>query len=446
MRDVDQSVVVLVLGDIGRSPRMQYHALSLADQAKYHVDFIGYGETKPHNRVQNHQSIAQHHLSPFGWRLPKSLMFLFIFYAVLKLTFQVFQLFWTLMVSVRSPKFILVQNPPSLPTLFVVHCVCFFRRSKLVIDWHNFGYTILGLSLGQRNPIVKLAYWYERWFGKGAYANFCVTDAMKCFLKSEFNVEATVLYDRSPDFFKRLSISERHEFFVRLNISGAFGDLSDWVDNFREGENKRSSLITIEDAGDFAVDPDSPALVVSSTSWTPDEDFSILLKAVEIIEAKASSRNLPKILFVITGKGPQKSFYEAKIRDMDLTHCRVITVWLAAEDYPRLLGSCDIGVSLHTSSSGLDLPMKVVDMFGCQLPVCAIDFACISELVRHNENGYVFQDSAQLAEQIMSLLKEFPEKTDRLDRFRNEIQKFQRVRWTDSWQQHALPVFCKKNQ
>jgi beta-1,4-mannosyltransferase len=40
--EVRERVAVVVIGDIGRSPRMQYHALSLADDGQYDVDLIGY--------------------------------------------------------------------------------------------------------------------------------------------------------------------------------------------------------------------------------------------------------------------------------------------------------------------------------------------------------------------------------------------------------------------
>ena len=51
--------------------------------------------------------------------------------------------------------------------------------------------------------------------------------------------------------------------------------------------------------------------------------------------------------------------YLERMRGMDLKNVAFRTLWLDPADYPLLLGSCDAGVSLHTSSSGLDLPMKV---------------------------------------------------------------------------------------
>lgn len=39
---INKRVCIIVLGDVGRSPRMQYHSLSLASH-QFKVDLVGYG-------------------------------------------------------------------------------------------------------------------------------------------------------------------------------------------------------------------------------------------------------------------------------------------------------------------------------------------------------------------------------------------------------------------
>ena len=81
------------------------------------------------------------------------------------------------------------------------------------------------------------------------------------------------------------------------------------------------------------------------------------------------------------------------------------------DDYPRLVGSCDLGISLHYSSSGFDLPMKVVDMFSAQLPCLAIGgYESVRELVKDEgagKYGMIFNSEEELADQICKVLKDF---------------------------------------
>ena len=108
------------------------------------------------------------------------------------------------------------QNPPSIPTLLIGHIVSLFRGSKLIIDWHNFGWTLLALSKGRYHPFVVLYKWYEHFFGQGAFANLCVTNAMRSELDNNWNVKAHVLYDKPAKHFQRLNIEQMHE--VRWNL------------------------------------------------------------------------------------------------------------------------------------------------------------------------------------------------------------------------------------
>ncbi|CAG8764399.1 13851_t:CDS:2, partial [Dentiscutata heterogama] len=57
-----KNVTIVVLGDIGRSPRMQYHALSFA-QNGWKVDLVGYDGSKPLTSITNNQNINIHYIS-----------------------------------------------------------------------------------------------------------------------------------------------------------------------------------------------------------------------------------------------------------------------------------------------------------------------------------------------------------------------------------------------
>lgn len=59
------------------------------------------------------------------------------------------------MFKLPKPDTVLVQSPPAVPALMMCVMACWWHHAKLVIDWHNFGYTIMSMTLGQRHPLVS---------------------------------------------------------------------------------------------------------------------------------------------------------------------------------------------------------------------------------------------------------------------------------------------------
>lgn len=430
-------VQVIVLGDAGRSPRMQYHSLSLVKN-NYSVDLIGYGgsqliqDLRVNKRLNFFALPATPEILRFLPTLPR--------YAV-KVMFQILVLFWTLLVRTKKPSYMLVQTPPAIPTLFVVVVASWMRGSKLIVDYHNYAYSILALSVGSKHSLVIFSQWYERILSQFSYANLCVSEAMKKDLKKTFDINAIILYDRPPGMFKPTPINTRHELFCKLAaVNKLFRVHPDSTDS------KCTLFTKMLDDGSVQLQDNRPFLIISSTSWTEDEDFSILLAALEKYDVKACKGDLPSIMCIITGKGPLKSYYESIIAKKEMKKVAICTLWLSAEDYPTILGCADLGVCLHKSSSGLDLPMKVVDMFGSGLPVCAIHFGCLHELLRHDHNGYVFHNDMELADQIEQLVEGFPVANQQMTKFRDNLSSFQSLRWDHYWKLHVMPLLYGQQQ
>ena len=60
------------------------------------------------------------------------------------------------------------------------------------------------------------------------------------------------------------------------------------------------------------------------------------------------------------GQGELKKQFEEKLGLVRLSRVAVRLPWLEQAEYPLVIGCADLGVSLHSSTSGVDLPMKVM--------------------------------------------------------------------------------------
>eukprot|EP00340_Litonotus_pictus_P007740 CAMPEP_0170520672 /NCGR_PEP_ID=MMETSP0209-20121228/6006_1 /TAXON_ID=665100 ORGANISM="Litonotus pictus, Strain P1" /NCGR_SAMPLE_ID=MMETSP0209 /ASSEMBLY_ACC=CAM_ASM_000301 /LENGTH=269 /DNA_ID=CAMNT_0010807139 /DNA_START=530 /DNA_END=1336 /DNA_ORIENTATION=- len=195
----------------------------------------------------------------------------------------------------------------------------------------------------------------------------------------------------------------------------------------------------------FNWNKERPMMLLSSTSWTPDEDFDLLLNAVirsekgilEMVKGKVKDESLAgKVQLIITGRGPMKERFMQRVAEAKLKIFEVKSIWLESDDYPKLLSVVDLGICLHYSSSGFDLPMKVVDMFSAGLPVLAVEYPTIKELVSNNKNGLLFKSEEELRILLEDHVVKFILKGEckEIEEMRKYIlNDFKGQNWIDQW-------------
>ena len=408
---------VVALGDLGRSARMQYHARALVSNG-VDVDLVGLEGTPLSKRITDDPRITVHRIKGTRLRIRRSLYG--SSYAVAGL-FDAARLglrLWRTLRQLPRPDLVLVQNPPAFPTFAVTWWSLRRRGVRFFVDWHNLGYTLLRLRLGHWHPAIRLARWLERRDARRVDANLCVSRGLAAFLESRFGVtNAHVLYDRPASAFVPIERGDR--------------------------ERHRQALF-----GRLGVHGGTVGFVVCPTSWTEDEDFDVIIDAVVRLEhrirgweAASRDRRFPDLVVLVTGDGERRAEFERRFAGLPARRIHLRARWLEPDDYPRVVGSADLGLCLHRSSSGLDIPMKIADLFGAGVPVLALDYgACLAERVRHGDNGLLFSTAEQLADIVFDLFENYPADQKRLERLRAGARKSSRPTWEEGWTREARPV------
>ncbi|OII74057.1 beta-mannosyltransferase [Cryptosporidium ubiquitum] len=599
--ETTRNIAVLVVGDIGRSPRMQNHALCISKRFcskpdfsgksnkllkrssskdsfelddkinNNHVYLVGYNDTTCSSAITGDKNITLLGIGKTFVDQHRKILPLWAFLSI-KVVEQSLRIFITIM-QIPNLSGILLQVPPSIPSIPIALFVSFIRGAPLIIDWHNYGHTLL-IKDEKRvisSSILKRIYQHifvtsykilEFTLGRLSDSAFCVSKAMQEDL-SKRGIQATVVYDRPNADFKPLdSVSKRHSILLKY-----FGSLEDDICledyNLEKGytqetplirkteseikqrkkskenkkftqknqkDNTKTENVTIYDGSSFTdvqdivsgalnrsvldiyqisesiklskeriksstrgslvseclieeefflkMEPkvldeissnfknqnlsdllsrddlffdnhiietspvtelgisrvqsgeislkvqlkkNRPVILVTSTSWTPDEDLNLLLEGLleyDVLASKQINNNnlseqLPDIFLIITGKGPDKKLWLEEASKSRMKHVKIRTVFVEADDYPKLLASSDLGVSMHYSSSGLDLPMKVVDMLGAGIPIIYFSYPTMNELLKNEKLELFFSSSQELCSRLTTLLKGFNSSPER---------------------------------
>jgi beta-1,4-mannosyltransferase len=410
-----QRMLVLIQGELAQSPRMLNHARELAAVGA-EVHLVGFAGVALPPEFTERRRFMIHEISRVGagrWRnLPRPL---FIAAAALRSLWLTFRIGWLLLCFRPRPHSILVQNPPALPAAVLAVAAARIHRATLIVDWHNFAAAMLALRVGPGYFLVRIVERFEHWLARNADANLCVSDALCQRVRPSARRGAClVLRDRPLQQPKPATARERNHILRRV-----------W------------EALSIEpDSSDGA----EPVVVVSSTSWSQDEDMGMLLDGLMALKSEPSA-TLPPLAVIVTGLGPGRAEFEARARGVDGPGLRIATGWLADDLYRDLLRAAHLGVSMHRSASGLDLPMKIVDMIEAGLPVLAYDYApCLAELLPRERAAGLFTTPTELADRLRSLLQDYPELA-RLARIRTAMSDLASPGWAEEWRRVALPIF-----
>jgi beta-1,4-mannosyltransferase len=394
---------------------MQYHALALAVN-EGDVDLVGLEGSPVHAALTAETRLKTHRLSDRGFRSRATGGRLrYVWMSGARATLQAGRLLSTLL-RLPKPDTILVQSPPAAPTLAVAWLAARLRRARFVIDWHNLSHAILAVPLGEHHRAVKSLARSERRWGRRADAHLAVSNALAGWLRREWGIQAAVFHDRPPTIFEKPPLEVANELWQRL-------------------------------ARDLNLGTRRIPIIACPTSWTPDEDFDLLLEALERAERvlqgerKVADGLPPEIAVLMTGRGPLREDFERRLARRSLHCIAARTVWLEPNDYPVLIGMADAGLCLHQSASGFDLPMKLADFRGAGIPACAYDYApVLSEVLTTGHEGVMFRDPGDLSSLFVAIAHADLGKVAQFANARTWLAANRPERWEAQWAQLARPV------
>jgi len=111
--------------------------------------------------------------------------------------------------------------------------------------------------------------------------------------------------------------------------------------------------------------------------------------------------------FLLLGDGPEMVKLQEFVKKNNLSKNIIFKGWVEREEIPEFLASSSIGIGplRITDVTKGALPIKILEYMASSLPILAMNETLPEDILKNEVNGYFIQDSRELAEKIIHILK-----------------------------------------
>ena len=175
------------------------------------------------------------------------------------------------------------------------------------------------------------------------------------------------------------------------------------VNEYYSVADNRISIVTNgTDLEKFYNSRENNKRVIFSGAMYHHRGIDVLLNCVsEVID------EINDVEFLLLGDGPEMIKLQEFVKENNLSKNIIFKGWVKREEIPQFLAKSSIGIGPLRSTDVTKgaLPIKVLEYMASSLPILAIKGTLPDEILKDEINGYVIENSKELAQKIIHILK-----------------------------------------
>lgn len=395
------SLLIFSTEDIGSNIRLLSHAKSFSEQSNSKVLILAPDITSLPKQIEKTKNIRRQYFHQYFSQLPSIL--LTILYP-LKLFFYTIELF-IIAITYPSFDFCLVSYGESF---FLSFCLSKWCHAKLIFDYPYLKWSKKDYKIGFLRRIE------EKILSFADY-HICSTQAIHLVLRIR-NINAFVIHDQNrlllTEYYNsNLSDNKHDKIRAKMKNGGEINSINE--ENIKDSgyfgnkyqsndfiSNKKAEIFQILNIN-YNSEIEKPFLC-----GIPIPQFNEVIISKLLAIGDKLNQHQVAVCFVLFASHKIEKNVEKEIEKHTFSSTQFKVVSLHSDAYPFILSCCDFAILFYPTLFGLEYSNELLDMILFELPIVAYKHGSVTEAVKEGKNGFLFNNEAELAKILNSILIE----------------------------------------